>query len=89
MSAFDCNRCGACCRLAAKVTEIAHLDRGDGACRHLVEGDDGAHACAIYDTRPKACRVDESVPAAMALSEWQRRNAEACKVLRLHVYGGP
>lgn len=89
MNAFNCNRCGACCRRAGQVLELAHLDRGDGACKHLVEQANGEHACAIYATRPKQCRVDENVPPAMALAEWQRRNEAACAVLRLNVYGGP
>lgn len=87
MSAFDCNRCGACCRLVGVDPELAYLDRGDGACRHLLVTDDG-HACAIYEERPGRCRVDESVPPVMQLAEWHRRNRDACHVLRLTVYGG-
>ncbi len=88
MSAFPCNRCGACCRLVGAVGSLAHLDRGDGACRHLIPHADGTTSCEVYETRPKECRVDESVPAVMQLAEWHRRNADACAVLRLHVYGG-
>lgn len=87
MKAFDCNRCGACCRLVGSAPETRELDRGDGACKHLVTEEGGAHACAIYETRPMVCRVDESCPPAMALTEWQRRNADTCKQLHLHVYG--
>lgn len=89
MTAFECNRCGACCRLVSEAPETAHLDRGDGACRHLIGTAGDEHGCAIYSTRPVECRVDKNVPAVMKLGEWQKRNRGACEVLRLHVYGAP
>jgi Fe-S-cluster containining protein len=67
---------------------LAHLDRGDGACRHLLGTEGEEHACAIYESRPKECRVDESTPAVLPVAEWQRRSSDACDVLRLYVYGG-
>lgn len=88
MSAFECNRCGACCRLVGFVAAFAHLDRGDGACKHLVPHEDGSHSCAVYEDRPRFCRVDESATPALKLAEWQRRNHEQCERLRLAVYGG-
>jgi uncharacterized protein len=87
MSTFECNRCGACCRVIGRVPELAHLDRGDGACEHLVETDEG-HGCQIYESRPLLCRVDETKPAVLSQAEWNRRNTEACGLLRLEVYGG-
>ncbi len=86
---FDCNRCGACCRLVGRLPSLAHLDRGDGACVHMTGEPGGEHGCAIYSERPKDCRVDESTPAAMTVAEWHKRNHAACKVLHLAVYGGP
>jgi Fe-S-cluster containining protein len=86
---FDCNRCGACCRVIGAVPSLAHLDRGDGACKHLLGSAGEEHACAIYEDRPTECRVDESSPAAMTLAEWHRRNTAACERVRLIVYGGP
>lgn len=87
MSAFDCRRCGACCRSigASDVQELQLLNRGDGVCRHLTAD----NLCAIYDKRPALCRVDESCPTAMQLAEWQRRNMTACNQLHLQVYGQP
>jgi hypothetical protein len=87
MSAFECNRCGACCRLVNRMPELAHLDRGDGACRHMSDGPEG-HGCDIYETRPTECRVDAMRPQVVTQAEWNRRNTEACGLLRLEVYGG-
>lgn len=70
------------------VIELRLLDRGDGACKHLIEEADGVHSCSIYENRPSQCRVDESVPPVLQLAEWQSRNERMCKVLRLAVYGG-
>jgi uncharacterized protein len=89
MSGFACNRCGACCRVVGGVPELAHLDRGDGACKHLVGTAGEEHSCAIYEDRPRLCRVDESIPSTLTVAEWRRRNETACRVLRLNVYGGP
>ncbi len=88
MTGFACNRCGACCRLIGEVPELAHLDRGDKSCVHLrgEPGDD--HACAIYEDRPKQCRVDEGCPPVMQLAAWYRLNHQACEALHLRVYGG-
>lgn len=85
MSAFECNRCGACCRRVDLLDPT--LDRGNGVCKHLTGKPGEEHSCAIYETRPRTCRVDESCPPAMALAEWQKRNTDACSVLRLHIYG--
>jgi len=85
MSAFPCVGCGACCRLVARAPETAHLDRGDGICRHLTDD----NRCSIYDKRPTACRVDAMCPPALEMSEWYRRNVDACGRLHLEVYGTP
>ncbi len=82
---FDCKQCGACCRVAGHVAELAHWDRGDGACRHLTE----ANLCAIYEERPRVCRVDANCIPVLAPGEFYRRNEEACDRLHLHVYGRP
>ena len=86
---FACTRCGACCRVAAAVPELAAFTRDDGSCMHLRVGSDGLHSCAIYDSRPTVCRVDESCPSVMELDEWHRRNVDACGRLHLEVYGQP
>lgn len=87
MTAFDCNRCGACCRSIGNLPGAAALDRGDGVCRHLRGEPGDEHACAIYESRPKVCRIDESCPPPMEMREWYRRNEIACGLLRLRVYG--
>lgn len=82
---FPCARCGACCRLAGRVPELAHLDRGDLVCVNLTEDNE----CSIYDERPAICRVDVSCPPVMAAAEWEQRNVEACGRVHLAVYGSP
>lgn len=57
---FPCTRCGECCRRIGRVKELAHLDRGDGACRHL---DENTLLCGIYEDRPRACSVDAGFEA--------------------------
>ncbi|OOR90844.1 zinc/iron-chelating domain-containing protein [Moraxella caviae] len=53
---FPCNACGQCCRLVSKSAQTAHLDRGDGVCRHF---DDDTNLCLIYHQRPLECRVKD------------------------------
>ncbi|WP_104695891.1 YkgJ family cysteine cluster protein [Helicobacter salomonis] len=52
---FPCTICGTCCRNIGGVKELAHLDLGNGVCRHL---DPQTQQCRIYDDRPQICRVD-------------------------------
>lgn len=80
---FDCNRCGACCRVAGAVPGLEDYDRGDGVCMHLTD----ANECEIYRTRPQVCRVDDMCPDGTPMAEWHAANAAECKKLRLHVYG--
>ncbi len=87
MGAFSCNRCGACCRLAGTLPQLAAYAGPDGVCRFLIEQADGAHACAIYDERPRICRVDEMRPEVIHHGWWNRANERACSKLRLQVYG--
>lgn len=82
---FPCTGCGACCRRIAGIPEIANYDRGDGTCQHLTND----NACAIYEFRPRVCRVDEMCSPVLAPAEWYRRNAEACERIHLAVYGQP
>lgn len=83
MSSFECTKCGACCRAIGAFPTMDKYDRGDGVCKHLTP----ANLCAIYETRPKICRVDVSRPAALTASHWNASNHEACKRLHLLVYG--
>jgi Fe-S-cluster containining protein len=86
---FDCVRCGACCRLVSFIGELAHLDRGDGACVHLRGAPGDEHACAIYDARPRICRVDAMTPPTMPLEHWIALNEAACSGLHERAYGSP
>lgn len=84
---FACTRCGACCRLVSTVQGLAHLDRGDGACRHLVGEPGGEHGCQVYDERPALCRVDEQRPEVVTPEWWHEQTAHACDRVHLMVYG--
>ncbi len=71
--------------MVSAIAGQGHLDRGDGVCRHLTDD----NLCAIYETRPKECRIDQTCPPVMEMSEWFRRNEDACGRLHLIVYGTP
>lgn len=83
MSRFECSRCGACCKLIGTLPEMRNYDRGDGACVHLTADNE----CAIYNERPRICRVDAMQPPVMTADEWHKRNTAACGRLQLQVYG--
>ncbi len=55
---WQCVACGSCCKQIPVHPELVELefDRGDGVCKHL--GSD--ELCRVYESRPKACRVDRS-----------------------------
>lgn len=86
---FPCSRCGACCRSIGAIPALADLDRGDGACVHLVGEPGSEHGCEIYETRPALCRVDQLRPEALSLAWWYEANGRACDALHLSVYGQP
>jgi Fe-S-cluster containining protein len=77
MGAFQCSGCGACCR-KVKVLHPDWPTRPDGACIHLTQD----NRCAIYETRPLICRVDEARPKNLSVEHWHRMNAEACRMLQ-------
>lgn len=81
---FPCTGCGACCRSITGIPELAKWLQADGSCMHLV-----GVRCAIYENRPKVCRVDEMRPEVINQAEWYRRNEDACERLHLQVYGAP
>lgn len=74
---FDCSKCGACCRLV-RFMDPTWPTRADGSCIHL----NADNTCAVYETRPAVCRVDESRPAGMTVAEWHALNAAVCKQLK-------
>lgn len=77
MKAFACNGCGECCRRVSQLSP-SWPTRPDGACVHL--GAD--NRCAIYETRPLICRVDESRPASVSVEHWHKLNADVCAQLQ-------
>lgn len=77
MGVFSCNGCGACCR-KVKTVDPSWPTRADGACVHLTKD----NRCAIYETRPLICRVDEARPESMSVDLWHRLNAEVCARLQ-------
>lgn len=84
MTAFPCNRCGACCRHVHLAKETLFLNRGDGCCQHY---DDNSKQCLIYADRPSICRVDEQyLLNYQSLITWEafvEVNVQACKKLSL------
>jgi len=65
------------------LSQLPHLDRGDGTCVNLIPGEiPGKFVCAIYDTRPEECRLDRTAPTHMTLESWYRTNEQACLVLQ-------
>lgn len=82
LSPFPCNACGKCCRRVSASPETAFLDRGDGVCQHFVEE---THLCAIYDTRPLVCRVEDYYRAKLKeVIPWEdfvRLNVAICEKL--------
>ena len=83
MPDFPCTKCGACCRVAGYVPELAHLANSDGACMHLTR----ENLCAIYENRPRICRVRDMQPAVLTEKAWHERNEAECNKLHLAVYG--
>jgi Fe-S-cluster containining protein len=93
---FPCTKCGACCRVAGTIPGFEEPLRPDGACSHLQPDD----SCAIYETRPFMCRVDEQAGwEGVPEYQWHAVNARACNQLqeaegvpakfRLPIWEGP
>lgn len=56
LTPFPCTACGKCCRHVYLSEQTSYLDRGDGVCLYL---DENTNLCAIYETRPIVCRVED------------------------------
>lgn len=50
--AWECTKCGACCKLAWLIEPTMADD--SGKCMHLKD-----NICGIYDERPDICRVKD------------------------------
>lgn len=79
---FPCTKCGACCRRAVYavtslgLTEWSPGFAKDGSCGAL----QADNTCAIYETRPLLCRIDDMRIAAGEEDEaaWHEANARHC-----------
>lgn len=75
---FPCSQCGLCCQKIDHVDALNNFNRGDGVCIHYSVGS----GCAIYSTRPLACRIDEGYEVyarhKMTKLQYYKRNAEIC-----------
>jgi len=70
---FPCTRCGACCR------RVGDVDPSLGSpCMHLTADNE----CAIYETRPFFCRVDDMRPKGWTAGWWHTVNAVNCNKLQ-------
>lgn len=83
MSSYPCTQCGECCRHVDRHDLSRHLDRGDGACRHLNEATLG---CLIYADRPFFCDITRThallFAGEVSLIDFYRANATACDALQ-------
>lgn len=80
---FSCDMCGMCCCNLKKSNLYAHLDRGDGVCRHY---DTGTHLCTIYEHRPLLCNIDayydRYLQNTIPRHKFHELNHDICKMLR-------
>ena len=71
----QCTQCGLCCKVVGHSPVGKFLPiRPDGSCGHLTE----AGQCAIYEDRPKFCRVEEFKPKRMSWRKYLNLNAALC-----------
>jgi hypothetical protein len=79
--AFECKKCGACCRHVGKVKGYKRMAKEDGSCMFL----DG-NLCSIYEDRPDVCRSDRMYEryfaGRMSREEFDRATEEACRSVR-------
>ena len=84
---FGCWKCGACCKIAGLTPQLAHWNRGDGACIHL----QADNSCGIYETRPDVCRVNKmwerEFSDAVTWDKYIELTERACRVLDAQVNG--
>ena len=66
------------------IPELMEFDRGDGACRYLVNNE-----CSIYENRPLICRIDEMYEEEYSKSytkeEFYQLNLKVCHELQAAV----
>lgn len=74
---FPCTSCGACCRRVRGIDPNWPVGSDGKSCIHLNED----NSCAIYENRPRICRVNELKPPRMTLEDWYNLNAAACNYM--------
>lgn len=84
LDAFPCTKCGACCMRAGFLLEIVKLGyaKYGGPCKYLTPNME----CAIYETRPLVCRINDNKPKGVTRKAWYRSNEDACNKLHLLVF---
>jgi len=79
---FPCTSCGACCRRAHLVPDFPEPVKEDGSCTHLKKG----NTCAIYETRPLICRVDDMYEQffkeKVSKEDFYEANLATCRMLQ-------
>lgn len=80
---FQCDKCGACCRLLNLFgPAYSSLDRGDGVCKYL---DLDTNLCKIYETRPIICNVEQGYKeffSSIPYEEYINKTMDGCKKLK-------
>lgn len=80
--AFNCDRCGLCCKHVGNFRFMQGFDRGDGTCVHLTD----ENLCDIYEDRPPVCNTElmfERVYSRfMSREEYDRMNTESCEKIK-------
>ena len=86
---FECERCGACCRLIwAFEGLLDELSDKDGCCVFL---DKEENACQIYKRRPTVCRVDDYFyrhVSGVTKTEYIEATKKCCVAFRQAAYQG-
>lgn len=86
---FQCEQCGCCCRRIGEVDFAKHMALADGSCKFL---NTETNLCAIYETRPIFCRVDEFfekfLSDKMTREDFYRKNKITCQKFRAEKKGG-
>ena len=81
---FQCQRCGACCKLAILKVQAGLEDlpcREDGSCEHL-QKKEGIYFCDIFEQRPDTCRSAFVVKMyGMTDSQYDKLATDICKQL--------
>lgn len=80
---FECEKCGACCRLIGKTPFLKSFALPTGECKWL---DKGTNLCKIYNKRPDICNIDKMYEVyyckKCSKEEYYQVNKKNCKIIR-------